>query len=394
MKGRYNGARMSTITHILPGASGLASIPVISKEAKQRLRWFDWYHQHDNNAELTCRHFGISKRTFYKWKKRYLPWHLESLESRSRRPKRFRQKEIPWQIVEIVLILRDRFPAWSKHKLSPIINNLQGLEKVLKYLSPEAREKVKSHLLSLGKEPKISVSSIGRILKDKGRINPKESQRRKKAAKQKRKRLSKDFKVSWFGDLVAFDTKHFWLSWGEKRYHYQAIDIFGKKKFSLTFSSPSSRNGKKFFLLAEKHFPFRIQNVLTDGGPEWQDEFDKLLNQKGIPHYYIYPHTPKQNSVVERSIKTDLKEFYQQGNVCADLKEQNQRLSEWNEIYEDIRPHQALDNLTPNEYYHKCQQKILLPQPLFIRCLPDLSSVYHVLDQYRVKLNKVELFKS
>jgi len=99
---------MSTIIYVLPGASRLASIPAISKEAKQRLRWFDWYHRHGNNAELICVHFGISKRTFYKWKKRYLPWHLESLESHSRKPKRFRQKEIPWQIVEIVLILRDR----------------------------------------------------------------------------------------------------------------------------------------------------------------------------------------------------------------------------------------------------------------------------------------------
>ena len=238
--------------------------------------------------------------------------------------------------------------------------------------------------MSLGKEPNISTSSIGRILKDKGRINQRESQRRKKAARQKRRRLPKDFKVSWFGDLVAFDTKHFWLPWGEKRYHYQVIDIFGKKKFSQTFSTPSSLNAKNFYLLAEKHFPFKIKNVLTDGGPEWQDKFDKLLNQRGIPHYYIYPYTPKQNSVAERSIKTDLKEFYQWGNVYSSLEEQNQKLLEWNEIYEDIRPHQALGNLTPNEYYQKCQQKILIPQPVFIRCLPDLSSVYYVLDQYKV----------
>ena len=383
MKGRYNGARMSTITHVLPGASSLASIPVISKEAKKRLKWFDWYNSHGQNAQLTCRHFGISKRTFYKWKKRYIPWHLESLESHSRRPKHFRQKEIPWQVVDLVLSLRDRWPAWSKYKLAPIINNPQRLEKAIKYLALDVQQKVKANLLRLGKQPKISVSSIGRILKEKGRINLKESQKRKRAAKRKRKRLPKDFKVSWFGDLVAFDTKHFWLPWGEKRYHYQAIDVFGKKKFSYTFSTCSSRNSQKFYLLAEKHFPFKIKNALTDGGPEWQDKFDQLLKQRNIPHYYIWPHTPKQNSVVERSIKTDLKEFYQWGNIYSDLKEQNQKLLEWNEIYEDVRPHQALGNLTPNEYYQKCQQEILHPRPLFIKCLPDLSSVYHVLDQYK-----------
>ena len=37
----------------------------LSKSAKQRLKWVDYYHAHGNNARLTCRHFGIAYQTFY-----------------------------------------------------------------------------------------------------------------------------------------------------------------------------------------------------------------------------------------------------------------------------------------------------------------------------------------
>src|SRR4030065_2050462 len=55
--------------------------PTLSRGAKQRLRVLDWYHTHGGNARLTCRHFGISPDTFYRWKRRYNPWDLPTLEA-------------------------------------------------------------------------------------------------------------------------------------------------------------------------------------------------------------------------------------------------------------------------------------------------------------------------
>jgi hypothetical protein len=37
----------------------------LTKGGLKRLSWMDWYFSHGENAELTCRHFGISKDTFY-----------------------------------------------------------------------------------------------------------------------------------------------------------------------------------------------------------------------------------------------------------------------------------------------------------------------------------------
>jgi len=63
---------MSVTGTILPGASRLARLQVeLSKKARQRLKWFDYYNSRGHNARLTCRYYGISPQTFYRWKRHY-----------------------------------------------------------------------------------------------------------------------------------------------------------------------------------------------------------------------------------------------------------------------------------------------------------------------------------
>src|SRR5713226_6976915 len=63
----------------------------LSREAQVRLAWMDFYRTRGRNAALTCRHFGISRETFYGWWRRFDPHDLHSLESRSHRPHHRRQ---------------------------------------------------------------------------------------------------------------------------------------------------------------------------------------------------------------------------------------------------------------------------------------------------------------
>jgi len=78
----------------------------------------DYYRQHGSNAALTCRHFGISPQTFYRWKPRYDPEDLPSLEARSPRPPRRRQPTWTAELAERVLRLRRQYPPWGKDKLA------------------------------------------------------------------------------------------------------------------------------------------------------------------------------------------------------------------------------------------------------------------------------------
>jgi putative transposase len=72
-------------------------------------------------------------------------------------------------------------------------------------------------------------------------------------------------------------------------------------------------------------------------------------------HYFIYPRTPKQNTYVEISHEAGEREFYKQGNVCPILEVMQRKIKEWEDVWNNIRPHQALDYLTPYEYLLKIQ---------------------------------------
>ncbi len=102
---------MRIINGVVPGVSRLAGLQVeLSKKARQRLKWFDYYKSRGYNARLTCRHFDVSPQTFYRWKRRYNPRHLESLEDQSHRPRHLRQPIYSTELVEAVLGLREEYP--------------------------------------------------------------------------------------------------------------------------------------------------------------------------------------------------------------------------------------------------------------------------------------------
>lgn len=64
----------------------------------------------------------------------------------------------------------------------------------------------------------------------------------------------------------------------------------------------------------------------------------KSPEKESIPHYFIYPRTPKQNTYVEISHRADEREFYQQGNVCSILSVMQQKIKEREDILEQYLP--------------------------------------------------------
>ena len=108
---------MRIISGAVSGVSRLARLQELSKKARQRLKWFDYYNSRGHNARLTCRYYGISPQTFYRWKKRYNLKNMEGLEDRSHRPERVRQPAYSVELVQAVLKLREAYPRWGKDKL-------------------------------------------------------------------------------------------------------------------------------------------------------------------------------------------------------------------------------------------------------------------------------------
>jgi len=336
MKGKYNGCRMTIYGAILPGAVSIARSAALAESlterAKYKIKILDWHKFHGTNTCLTARHFGIGRMTLYRWLKNFRQFGVIGLNERSRKPKGLRQPTTPWNTIIRIIQLRKQYPAWSKYKIKKLL----------------AREGVQ-----------ISASTVGRILKRRGLINQKASKKRRKAALRPKARFPRGLRISEAGDMVQIDTKHIMLPGGKKFYQFTAIDVLTKRRVLRVYPSESSRNGTDFLKECLKEFPFRIKAVQTDNGSAFLKEFDNLCKELNLPHYFIYPRTPKQNSYVEISHQADKKEFYQQGNICSLLPVMQRKIREWQDTWNNLRPHEALDYLTPAEYLWKLQTERL-----------------------------------
>jgi hypothetical protein len=58
---------------------------------------------------------------------------------------------------------------------------------------------------------------------------------------------------------------------------------------------------------------------------------------------------------VEISHRADEEEFYQQGNISSILSVMQKRIKAWENVWNNIRPHEALGQLTPSDYFWKLQ---------------------------------------
>jgi len=332
MKGKYNGRRMTIYGTVLPGTIAIARSAFLTdkltERAKYKIKILDWRRAHGNNNSLTARHFGMGRMTLYRWLKRFRHCGIIGLNEESRRPKRLRQPATPWNTVIRIVQLRKQYPAWSKHKLQALLKK-EGIT--------------------------VSVSTVGRILKRRGLIAKKISAKRRKAALRPKARFPKGLRISGAGDMVQMDVRHIMLPGGARYYQFTAIDVLTKRRVLKVYPSESSRNGAIFLEECLLGFPFPIKAIQTDNGSAFQKEFDKSCQTKGIPHYFIYPRTPKQNSYVEISHEADKREFYQQGSVCSLLPVMQRKIKEWEDIWNNVRPHQALNYLTPSEYLFKVQ---------------------------------------
>ena len=312
---------------ILPGAISIARSAFLTDKltewAKYRLKILDWHRTRGNNSSLAARHFGLGRMTLHRWLKRYKKFGVIGLNEYSRKPKNVRRPASPWPVIARVVELRKQYPAWSKHKLAAIVKR-EGLI--------------------------ASSSTVGRILKRKGLIDKKISAKRKRSALRPKARFPKGLRINQEGQMIQMDTKHIMLAGGHRFYQFTAIDVLGKRKVMRVYPSESSRNGVLFLKECLTSFPFLIQAVQTDNGAPWLKDFEKLCKELKLPHYFTYPRHPKQNTYVEISHGADEREFYQQGNICSILPVMQANIRDWENIWNNFRPHEALGQLTPYEY--------------------------------------------
>lgn len=326
---------MKIITPILTGSSRLGRIANLSKEATKRLGWFDYYYSHGRNARLTCRYFGISPQTFYRWKKRYNPRHLKTLDDHSHRPRNIRQPTYSVELVWAVVRLREKYPRWGKNKLV---------------------------ILLLAKGHQVSASTVGRILcyaRGRGILKepiPNHVSARKRFRKRPyATRKPREYEARREGDIVQLDTLDLRPLPGVMLKHFTAHDVVSKWNVMSVHQHASAATAACFLDILKDRMPFTIRAIQVDGGSEFESIFEKECQQRGIRLFVLPPRSPKLNGGVERAHRTHTEEFYEVTDSSFELTELRRELLEWEATYNTIRPHQALGYLTPKKFLE--QQK-------------------------------------
>jgi len=300
----------------------------LSKDALRRLLWIDWYFSHDKNAELTCRHFGISKSVFYRWKNRFDKNNLHTLEfdTKTRRPHKLREMTTPQWIQERIYDIRFNDLEKSKYEIQAELKKeglIIGRKCIQKVINRNPELKNIQHAKRVRKHHNYKIARI-------------------KAAIELREKS--------LGSLVQVDTKYFYVL-GRKFYIFSAIDCKSRYAFIYCYKTISSASGKDFIRRVRKYFPFSIQAINTDNGSEYLLEFHKEIGSWGIPHFFTDPHCPKQNGRVERLHQTAEYEYFNyQYDLLDDLDMINQRCMEFNTKYNTKRFHRSLGYKTPFDY--------------------------------------------
>jgi len=265
----------------------------------------------------TCRYFGIGRASFYRWKRAYKRDGEAGLANAKPIPKSS-PNQTPPEVEEKVLHLR------RKYHLGP--------ERIMWYMA-------RYHAV------RMSDATVYRILRRHG-LNrlPRGTRVRKIHTKRYNKQVP--------GHHIQMDVKFLTLigKRGKKvrRFQYTAIDDATRVRALKVYKRHTQANAIDFVNHIIDKFPFRIREIRTDNGHEFQAKFHWHVEDLGIRHAYIKPSSPQLNGKVERSHRSDSQEFYQLLTYKGDV-DLEERLDEWERFYNFHRPHGAFKGKTPYE---------------------------------------------
>ena len=297
----------------------------------------DYYQSHGRNAALTSRHFGISRQTFYRWKGRYDPRWLPSLEGRSHRPQRLRRPTWSRELALAVLHLREERPRWGKDKLGPLLRE-QGWE--------------------------VSTSMVGRILrhlKERGVLTEPLpngiSAKRRTWKRPYGVRKPREYQAQEPGDIVQVDTLDVRPLPGVVLKHFTARDVVSRWDVLEVHTRATATTATGFLDTLQARMPFPVRAIQVDGGSEFQASFEQSCQERGIRLFVLPPRSPKLNGCVERAQRTHTEEFYELYDGDLEITPLNHALLAWERVYNTVRPHQALAYLTPQQFLQQRQSQ-------------------------------------
>jgi transposase InsO family protein len=310
-------------------------IDKLSPEAKVRYKAINLYNSRDYSLGQICEIFEINRSTFYRWRKKYIPSRIQSLEDQSRKPHKLRSKVVRnHQVEKQVCQIRRKYPYFGKEKIKRILERDYGIN--------------------------ISVSSVGRILTQYRSVLPKVKiqTKRIRTLKKKRTRLAqvkKDMK-GIISEWLQIDTIELNLRF-TKIFLFSAVDPLSRLYYVRAYERATSLNARDFLFRLTYLHQDRIKYLQIDNGSEWEKYFSKEVEKREITLVYNYPKSPQMNAFVERVNGTVQSEYLDRFYEETSVSKINEILYDCLIEYNFYRPHRSLNLLTPIEYCSKLNNR-------------------------------------
>ena len=303
----------------------------ISKDAQLKLEWMIFYHTvGGENARFTAKHFGISRKTFYKWLGRFDEKDLRTLEEQSRRPNKVRDWMVTQEEERRIAQLRKNNMEFGKKKLQVLYQrehqeyvSTWKIERVIqrRKLYPDP-VKHKYSLKRKHHKPKLRIHLVKKALGN----------------------------IKVFGFLWHIDAIIIWW-YGQRRVIFTAIEELTKIAFARVYTTNSSAHAEDFLKRLMYLVEGKVNIMHQDNGSEFEGAFKRACETLGIVQIYSRPRTPKDNPSLEKFNDTVQREWLRFSEIGLDeIEESNKDLTRWLVKYNSYRPHQALDYMTPLEY--------------------------------------------
>jgi len=277
----------------------------------------------------------------HRWLARYEGDGLEGLKDRSHRPAQS-PHQMPPPVEAMVLEMRRSHPYWGARRIAFEL----------------ARKRV---------EAAPSESAVYRCLVRAAVIDPISQQRRRETWKRWERGAPMEL---WQLDLVH----GFLLADGASAKALTGVDDHSRYCISARLMARErTQSVCDGFSSALKTYGVPAQ-VLTDNGkvftgrfaqPPVEVLFDRICRENGVDHLLTAPRSPTTTGKIERFHKT-LRVEFDTRQVFRNLKTAQEALDEWVNYYNTQRPHQSLDDVTPESRFHAGDdqpQHRLTPRP-------------------------------
>ena len=274
---------------------------------------------------------GIPRSTYYKWRKAFRRDGHEGLKRTASARQRIWNRLLPEEREEVLRVAK---------------------------LHPELSSRLLSVKITDEGEFSVSESTVFRILKQSGLIAPRPVEDMPAAKEWRHKTKCPD-------DLWQCDATNFFVvGWG----YYKLIPVLDD--FSRKIIADELRPDETAYSIAdvvelaiekaktEGHLQDgKMPRLYTDNGPGFASKLmDEYLTARGIKHIFGTPYHPQGRGKIERFNRT-IKE-----NVCLVVycspDELREAIREGINTYNNT-PHEALQNVSPNDVYAGRQEEIL-----------------------------------